>query len=758
MRVDKYLVYFKEVTKSCIDFVKNNIFFIVFFLYRIIGDYIPGTKFSSGILFVPVLVFLSINSLSIQSDSLYLRKYHYISGLLFATCIASILFCVFPPLPGWNKTTGDYLGIVIVSLSCLQKDYRKLVLMEAISIGSFLIYMISSSLAGVTDTHVIFLRGVIRSGLGYTNPNGLSADLFYLLALIYMGRFIRSRIKEALLVIAMIAFVWYIPNTRSIVLLFFMFIPMLLLEFFDENKGKYSTTISSIKRYVDCFSAIMFPISCIFILGMLYAWHQGNDFALLFESKLGRLQNAYKLILENGISVFGTLFRPEKAGSTDIEYATLLVKTGVFGLATCGAFWTMLSLRCMHSGRQRLLYMLGIFALYGTVERNMLGPEGNIFLFLPFTNISNNNSDEKNGFSTEKSTINKSLVTTVVSMLSTLLIIIALRPFFNRMRTIVQLYPTLRESIFFRVHIMTTISLLIVFVCGLTSTLEECFFKKRTSNKVLMCVVASGLALTCHFVCVEQYIEKGSEEVKSMINSDASALESIISAKTGKLYVDPYPSLYRKRYPQIDQSILYSKDLARQKNATVLTDSLLDGGGSFEKQGYYYAPISEKHAIYTNDDNVIKTLVSQGYHVSPYFSQRIHVDLEKCAKDSYLVYEPSFSGIYIDQTSAGYQSLYVWTNYNTVYDGIYEVTFTCRLLMPEDMEDEEYCYVAINYTQDLEITRRTISSEVVDDNGYAIITIPFAGPTSQGGTVSFSVYGGNVRRLIVEDISYVRTG
>ena len=218
-----------------------------------------------------------------------------------------------------------------------------------------------------------------------------------------------------------------------------------------------------------------------------------------------------------------------------------------------------------------------------------------------------------------------------------------------------------------------------------------------------------------------------------------------------------YPALYRKRFPEIAYSVLYGKDLARGKNTTVLTEIDLDGGNTFSTQGFQYVPVSDAHAVYTNDEAVIASLTDAGYPVSPFFSMLRHVDLEQCAKDSYLVYEPVLSGIYIDQTVEGFQSQNIWTNYNRLYGGSYEATFCCRLLMPEETKPDESCVFAVNQAHGGEYARYELSPADMDKDGVIMQKISFYVPVSMhGNIISFSVYGGNVRRLIVEDISCVR--
>ena len=740
---------------------KKNIFFAVFLIYRMIGDYITGGTFSINLFLVPLLVFLSAVSSSQESKHTLFQKHSYLIGGVCAACSAILIFNLCPTLPWWDDTSGAYLGIFLVSISCFRREHKKLIIVETISMSVFLTRTVSAALIGLTDSRVLTLRGIIRSGLGYPNPNGLSIDLFYLLALLYMGGFIRSRIVQGLLTFGFAAFIWYIPYTRTVCMLCLLFIPMLFLEWLQKSVRRNPKVIRLITFITDSLTVLAFPLIGICMLGAIFVLPKQYGFVARIDEILGdRVSLASNLISKHGVTAFGSLFQADRAGSTEIEYATMLVRIGVVGLVIFGIFWIWLSIRCLRAGRRRLLYMLAAFALYGASERNMLTAGGNIFMFLALSDLSTDYSSGESESEMARQNVRNQILATAASCLPAVAVLMLLPIMFNRMRTILQLEPSLYNNTFLLRRIELAFFLLFVFAWGLSRLLRNRVIGENPSKRILAYTGILGFIILIHLAYGEYLTGRERADVQALIDADAPAIETILSAKSGSLYVDPYPMVYRKRYPSISCSVLYGKDLARKRNATVLTDIMLDGSGTFESQGFHYAPVSDAHAVYTNDEAVIVALSEAGYTVTPYFSQRIHLDLEKCAQDSYLVYEPAFPGIYIDQTTDEYSSLYPWTNYNEINLGSYEVTFTCRLLLPEENTPDETCILAINYAGGDEFMREVITPSDADENGRIKKSMWFNWHLPSEGMLffSYSVYGGNMRRLIVEDISYVRVG
>ena len=159
-------------------------------------------------------------------------------------------------------------------------------------------------------------------------------------------------------------------------------------------------------------------------------------------------------------------------------------------------------------------------------------------------------------------------------------------------------------------------------VCGIFFfMLKSCFklVQKGDGRKqnVIVLSICSGLILAMVIIS-KVYISHIGEATEAERLGDKYALELIEESRTGDVYSVKYPSLYKSDYPYLSRSVMYSEDLARNSNVTVLVDKA-DELYVFSRRGYLYAQISENSAVYTNDDAVIKSLSEHGYTPKGYY-------------------------------------------------------------------------------------------------------------------------------------------
>ena len=665
-----------------------------------------------------------------------------------------VLVVVFPGSP---VPVVSYPVLFFAALLCFRKDHLKIIRVEALCILLRLLRTVPLALAGLADSGVYTERAVIRSGLGTGHPNWLSADLFYLLVLLYIGHIVLERKWQLVLTVCVYAVCEYVTRTRTVSFLCFLFAALLFLEWLGNRKSASEGALSLVLRVTDYLAVLAFPLVCTACLVLVHCYQKGYGFANRINLLLAnRIYLASDRILEYGITPFGTLFQEVKAGGTEMEYVTILVRMGVAGLTVFGILWVFLSLRCLRGGKRRLLYALALYAVNGVTEQSMLSDTGIVFFFLVLADLANAVPEEP-----ARADAKTRVLRSVTASFSAAGVICLMPYVLERMRTVVQLAPESCREPVLQIRVWAAFFLLTLLAGSLASLVRTALLKKPPARKVLYAAAGCLAVLLIHFVYGESILRKGAAGVQELLDADAKAIEVILSSKTGVFYADPYPVLYRQRFPGISRSVLSGKDLARTKNATVLTDIGLDGDNTFQTQGFLYIPVSDAHAVYSNDEPVIAALQEAGFPVSPFFNRRIHVDLEQCAKDSYLVYEASFPGIVIDQASEveEQRAQNIWSDFNKLYCGYYEVTFTCRLLWPEENAPDEYCILGVNYSLADEIAQDILTVEEAGENNYVIKTVPFYVPYSlHGYNVSFSVYGGNIRRLVVEDISFVRVG
>ena len=695
-----------------------------------------------------------MNTFSVKSlicRTLRVAKENAFFVLFFVYRVLAIVF------PGNPVPVASCPVLFLAVLLCFHKNHLKIIRTEALCILLSLLNTVPLALAGLADSGVYTERSVIRSGLGTGHPNWLSADLFYLLVLLYIGHIVRERKWQLVLTACVYAVCEYVTRTRTVSYLCLLFVAVLFMEWLRKQKRASEGALSLVLRVTDYLAVFAFPVVCAVSLVLVYCYQKGYGFANKINMLLAnRVYLACDRILVYGITPFGSLFQEVKAGGTEMEYVTILVRMGVAGLTVFGVLWVLLSLRCLRNGKRRLLYALALYAVNGITEQSMLSDTGIVFFFLVLADLTNAVPEEP-----VLSDPNTQIVR-AASVVAPAAGAVCLMPYlFERMRTVVQLVPGSHRGAVLHIRVWVAFFLLLVLAGSIVLLIRSALLKKTPVRNAVYAAAGCLVILLIHFIYGGSVLRKGAAGVQELLDADAKAIEVILSSKTGVFYADPYPVLYRQRFPGISRSVLSGKDLARTKNATVLTDIGLDGDNTFQTQGFLYIPVSDAHAVYSNDEPVIAALQEAGFPVSPFFNRRIHVDLEQCAKDSYLVYEASFPGIVIDQASEveEQRAQNIWSDFNKLYCGYYEVTFTCRLLWPEENAPDEYCILGVNYSLADEIAQDILTVEEAGENNYVIKTVPFYVPYSlHGYNVSFSVYGGNIRRLVVEDISFVRVG
>jgi len=161
------------------------------------------------------------------------------------------------------------------------------------------------------------------------------------------------------------------------------------------------------------------------------------------------------------------------------------------------------------------------------------------------------------------------------------------------------------------------------------STMIYNAIRKKPVGKQQITALISSLCIPLLVVLVmfgAVQIKKSS--YRSMLENDRQALEIAVSARDGKVYADKYPLYYTGEIKGVSSSLFTGEELAQFDNITVITDPYQERN-IFLKYGYLYSQISEDTAIYTSDQNVIRALMDQGYHLTGYYNTVHYVDLKE---------------------------------------------------------------------------------------------------------------------------------
>ena len=192
-----------------------------------------------------------------------------------------------------------------------------------------------------------------------------------------------------------------------------------------------------------------------------------------------------------------------------------------------------------------------------------------------------------------------------------------------------------------------------------------------------LCVVCSLILARGLYAC-NRLIVNAENRYGKLLAEDEDALNQIFALTDGRVYANEVPELYLRRFPEMDSSIFYKDELARCYKVTAVMDRQYDSA-CFINSGFMFTPISDKHAIYTNDVSVIRGLQEKGYHLTGYYNVEKSIDMVQIAKNNGLSY-----GLFGDVHLEGPDYSLLHGPYLSLYGGMYSVWYD--LALDEDVK------------------------------------------------------------------------
>ena len=730
------------------------VYLILFFLFCTNGLFVIPVPAEYWLL--PAMFAVSVISGCLRSGKTAFQTYALPAGILSAVCVFLLCVCVFPRIPSWNHGIREPALFLLAALTCAGIPCHRIFRVFALYKACSHISLLACSLSGIAESAVYLERSIIRSAFESVHPNVWSRSLLIFIVALYLGQCFRSCIPVMLMAAGLYVLCDSFTRTRTIALYCLLFIALLSAEALLKRIRVPERLSTPLFRVIDYAAIAAFPLNCVLWFGLIFSVPKAFPLTEAVNRMLAnRIYLAYNALQANVITPSGIFFGGDWTW-TDNGYTSVLLNYGTVGLTLLGLFWIAISIRFYRNGRRRILYAFALLAVYGGVESVLLEEVAAVFYYAGFSDLTPVTAAGE----ADTSQAPRAVRIRAAGLLPAFLFVLFLPRLFFRMRTYADLVIPDASLAASRLKALLSFGLVFALLWALYKLITA-YLTSRRVPRYMPAVIACSLAVMLFdWVNAGRLIRANEAQAQETISRDADAVSAILTAKTGKLYTDPYPELYRKRFPGIRMSLLSGCHAASQENVTILTDLPPETGRVMTTQGLQFTRISDEHTVYTNDAPVIEALGQAGYTVTPYVGERMYLDLEDTAANSYLTYEPTMSGIFVDQPPEGrHPSETVWTNYNVLYAGTYEATFTCRLLMPEETAEDMHFHLGINVAHGGELAGMEITRADAGEDGMIVKTIPFQVSNPLNVTeVSFSVYGGNVRRLVVEEISYVQTG
>lgn len=676
----------------------------------------------------------------------------------------------------WRDRYGFLLFLSVLTVGLVEIDYRKILKVFLIAVGTYFLVTILAGVTGSIDNFIYVRteRG-IRSSWGICYPTDLASTFLYLLVFLWVSW--KQLPDWCMLLIGMFsvglsAFIACSSTSLICSVLFLLLVLYHLLERRFEASKQFDKYFS---RGVDVMLPLSFPLLGGGFFALMFLYHRGSSVAYRMDRLLsGRLRLAVEAFQSHGLKPFGTPFdqigggfsvvEPSNYNFIDSTYPLILIRYGgVLFLILC-IYWVLLTSKAVQIGDRRLALAMALIAFHSFSEHHFIEAHYNILLVMPFASYTLENAEAtqksdslgKGKVSDQgisllgKARLKAGLCTAAITLLTGILL---LPVPLSGIRTFCELKGLTGGGskgpavIFLNLLvILLTAGCIYALYRFLLSFLTTKVWNRKDLGRLLLCIGAAvlfsgelGKSLQTEAVSMQNELEEQSQ-----------AIDLITESASGKVYAGTCPMVYQKRFPKLSLSAFAGEELARDYGSTVI----MPGGKEYQaflKRGFLYTKISDRHAVYTSDQAVISELSDAGYHLTSYYSTKQTLNLNYLSRLNRLSYSTE-KGIRLQGSEQSIEAgLYL-----DLFGGRYTVTYRLQLPEKERMEEGSVCRLQIWINEgEKKLLEKEVSTADFSETGEAAVPILFNIVNSKG--VEFLVLAGNGRTLYVRGIDLERT-
>lgn len=616
------------------------------------------------------------------------------------------------------------IAIAILTIGTIGSDYERLIkIYTGIALVVIAAAMIAS-LTGAIDNMVYTRDATIRSSWGLTYPTNFAAILFYTNIFLWISTKKASVWISLISTLIGILLSHFIADGRASTLCCMI----LLLAIIYEAASRYGLLRSDIiAKSIGILACLMFPLMTIATGSIVIAYRKGNSFAQTIDSVMsGRIMLSNAAIDQFGIRMFGTEFDQASGIFVDITYMQLLVQCGIVLLLIMNILWMLMTHRAFKIGDRRLALSLAIIAIHCASEQRLMEPAFNVLIIMPFAVLLAGNKvvDGAVSQSCERN-YRQRLIKAAILTITLLFIVGAIPVALAWSRTawaVAKSRFDLGRLDTFAAYlgISTCLIGLIILVSYITIHLIE---KRPIEQEYKIAVEVLIVAVCIGVVGGSLLIRGAAHREQKTIDTETAIIEAIDKAGNGDIYVCDKPWFYK--HTGIKNEIRNGDELIVYPGATVITMADTDSSLYFDR-GYLYSQISDNHAVYTKNSDVLEALKTAGYITQGYCSAPREVNFSKR----------------ITKTS--------------VKPGRYRALVNIRLLesnKDRNMTEASAVQIVSTIGQGV-IAEKEVSPEEFDKDGACTIEIGFANNTEQA--LKFKVKSQGKKEIRMTSISYQR--
>lgn len=531
--------------------------------------------------------------------------------------------------------------LAVLTVGCAGIDFRKVLKTYVIVIGTTFLAAVFCALGDTITNFIYSGQYRIRSSWGICYPTDFASYMIFLLAAAWISW---NDLPDWFFLIPgtgalFIAYFIADSNTSSYCCLLFLLLVMLRIPAERGLFGKFG----KIAEYVSCLA---FPVFGMITLGLTWLYHHGNRIGILANAWMhNRLKYCLDAYDRYGFKLFGSPLSQVGSGFSivsrtdynfvDITYLLIMLRYGMAAFVLVSFLWSLMSFKAARTGNRRLLYSLFLIAFHSISEHHFTEINYNILLILPFAVL----YPALNSFSyagaaerTQGKQKSRHLRAALLAVIGSLLLAAAFSP---QMLSVFRTVCTIFNLKFTNDHKQRLLfagvaaGFVFLFLLGylLYRVLMNITYRERPKNIHLAGLALCFLMAAAGLYGVNRIFRRSLPDWQSTIAEDKKAIDIVQSTNT-PLYITDVPEIYRLENDEIGYAFYGIEDSARLHNVTLITDSDWDSS-VLVGRGFLYAVISDRHAMYTNAEPVIKAMTDEGFHLSGYYSREKSVKLSE---------------------------------------------------------------------------------------------------------------------------------
>ncbi|MFL2030054.1 hypothetical protein [Loigolactobacillus zhaoyuanensis] len=314
-------------------------------------------------------------------------------------------------LVAYRSGSKDIFFMMMLILGAQGVSFRSIARLYLFLGTSVLALTVVSAQLGVIKNLVFYRGSTARFALGTIYPTNLAALTFYLMVCYCYLRNVALKAREYLIMFVILCVMYYLTGTRlNVIISIGLLLVMVVYQRYQKNKS------SQAELFLVNYSWLAMPIAFFSINWMSYIYSSTDKIQKMIDHLLsGRLGLGHFALTAYPQTLFGRFIEQNGWGGLngvqpspgfkyffiDSSFVRLLAMYGiVFSIVTIGCF-TYKARKLNQQNNVLIPLLLMVVAISSIVDANLLEISLNPFLWIFFSNISNNKGLQQRSYTSK---------------------------------------------------------------------------------------------------------------------------------------------------------------------------------------------------------------------------------------------------------------------------------------------------------------------------------------------------------------------